>query len=105
MRRSAGDLEPNPGPQPHPAMGTIHFGYTDINSAITKSALIHNLISSFSLDILALSETRFLHNMPNAIRIILLLLGFPSVIVHRQPYAKHSSESGLAIVHRSHIVV
>lgn len=76
---TAGDIEPNPDLQPHPATGTIRSGYININSAVTKSALIHDLISSFSLDILALSETRFLHNTPLPSEMILLLLGFPSV--------------------------
>jgi hypothetical protein len=48
---TAGDIELNTGPQLHPATGTIRFGYININSAITKSSLIHDLISSFSLDI------------------------------------------------------
>jgi hypothetical protein len=76
-----------------------------IYSAITISALIHDHISSFSLDILALLETRFLHNTPNTIRNDIAPAGFSVCHVHRQPSAKHSLGDRLAIVHRLHNVV
>jgi len=96
---SAGDIELNPGPQ------SLQFGYININSAIKKSALLHDLISNHSIDILALSETRFTHTTPNAIKDDISPAGFSVHHVHRTPTANHPSGGGLALIHRSDIII
>ena len=52
MLQLCGDVECNPGPS-SPAASNIRFRY------INKSVLIHEFVSDHSLDVLALSETRY----------------------------------------------
>ena len=47
----ANDVEPNPGPS------GLRFGSLNVQSAVRKAALIHDLIADRNLDVLALSET------------------------------------------------
>jgi hypothetical protein len=98
------DIELNPGPN-IATQSTVRFGYINICSAINKSALIHNVIQDFSLDILALSETRFRADTPNAIKNDIAPAEFSVKHVFRQPTSCHPTGGGLAFVHRSDIVV
>ena len=61
-----GDVECNPGP-PSPSSSNLRFGYINICSAIHKCALIHDFIHDHSLDVMAISETRYRADMPNSI--------------------------------------
>ena len=53
----SGDVECNPGPSCQPT--SLRFGYINICSAVHKTALIHDILTDHSLDVLAISETRF----------------------------------------------
>ena len=61
----SGDVECNPGPSCQPT--SLRFGYINICSAVHKTALIHDILTDHSLDVLAISETRFQSDMPNSI--------------------------------------
>lgn len=56
-----GGIHPNPGPTSTPTLTPINtlvnFGSLNVRSAISKAALIHSLISDYSLQLLALNET------------------------------------------------
>lgn len=97
---TAGDIELNPGPTDN-----IRFGCLNICSALKKAASIHNLIADFSLDILALSETRIQQNTHKAIKNDIAPEGFAVCHVHRKIGAKHAAGGGLAIIHRDSITV
>jgi len=101
---SAGDIELNPGPQVS-RTANINFGYININSATHKSAQIHDILSNFQLDILALSETRFQSSTHNAIKNDIAPAGYLVHHTPRHPNAIHPSGGGLAFVHRDDIVV
>ena len=101
---SAGDIETNPGPTAN-STSSIRFGYININSAVNKAALIHDTISSFSVDLLALSETRISHSTPNAIKSDIAPAGFSVMHVHRNPAAIHPSGGGLALICRNEITI
>jgi hypothetical protein len=101
---SAGDIELNPGPQVS-RTADINFGYININSAAHKSAQIHDILSNFELDILALSETRFLSSTHNAIKNDIAPAGYLVHHTPRHPNAIHPSGGGLAFLHRDDIVV
>lgn len=101
---AAGDIELNPGPQVS-RNTDINFGYININSAAHKSAQIHDILSNFQLDILALSETRFLSSTHNAIKTDIAPAGYLVHHTPRHPNAIHPSGGGLALLHRDDIVV
>lgn len=52
----AGDVQINPGP--------LHVGSLNCRSAVSKTALIHDLICDYRLDVLLLSETWFTTDTP-----------------------------------------
>jgi len=100
---TAGDVESNPGPQQRST--SIRFGYINICSAVKKAALIHDLIAGHSLDLLALSETRFNHTTPNAICNDIAPDGFCVTHTYRLPTALHPAGGGLAIIHRKELII
>jgi len=69
-------------------------------SARNKVAAMHELIAEFSLDFLALSETRLEADMHAAIKNDIAPDGYDVTQVHRPATANHSSGGGLALVYR-----
>ena len=59
---ASGDVDPNPGPS-H-AVRMLHVGTYNICSAPGKFGSIHDILSEFDLDILALCETCIKHDDP-----------------------------------------
>ena len=96
-----GDVEFNPGPSS--PSSNLRFGYINICSAIHKAALIHEIISDHSLDVVALSETRFQSNMPNSILSDIAPDGFSVHHSFRSPTANHPAGGGLAFIHKNGI--
>ena len=82
MLQLCGDVECNPGPS-SPA-SNIRFRYINIH----KTALIYEIVSDHSLDVLALSETRYV-DMPNTYWVIWCFSsdGFPFILnsAHQRP--------------------
>jgi len=79
--------------------------YYNINSAIHKAALIQDLMSDHSLDVIALSETRYQRDNPNSILSEVAPNGFTVQHVFRSPTANHPAGGGLAFVHRNNVVI
>ena len=63
----SGDVEVNPGPATTEL--NINFGLININSVRCKAPLVHDLISDYHLDMLALTETRLQSDMPAAVKL------------------------------------
>ena len=94
----------NPGPpiRHH----TLNFGYLNINSA--KKISRHSFTTSstyFSTDIVALSETRFHEDTPDAVKNDLTAAGYCVTHVHRQAIANHPSGGGLAVAFCNDVAV
>jgi len=103
---AAGDIELNPGPDGGVLPNNIlKFGCLNVNSARNKCASIHDLISDFNLDILALSETKLQHDLPDTIKNDIAPEGYDVLHVHRQPTASHPGGGGLAVVFRDSLLV
>jgi len=86
-----GDVEVNPGPSPAAAVSatshttdTLRLGVLDVRSATNKIALIHDIIGSYSLDLLVLTETWFSDQMPRSIADDVAPVGFSTVHCCRQ---------------------
>jgi len=99
----AGDVHLNPGPVSQSII--LNFGYINICSARNKIASIHDLITDFSLDILALSETGLQADMPAAIKDDIAPVGYDVEHVHRPATANRPSGGGLALVLRDNLTV
>ena len=99
-----GDVECNPGP-PSPSSSNLRFGYINICSAIHKCALIHDFIHDHSLDVMAISETRYRADTPNSILIEVAPDGFSVDHSFLSPTANHPAGGGMALVHRSNVVI
>ena len=56
-----GGIQPNPGPQ------DCVIGLLNWRSSVNKGAIIHDIIASINLSILAISETWILHDDRNAV--------------------------------------
>jgi len=85
-----GDVEVNAGPSPAAAVSashttdTLRLGVLDVRSATNKIALIHDIIGSYSLDLLVLTETWFSDQMPRSIADDVAPAGFSAVHCCRQ---------------------
>ena len=99
----SGDVQLNPGPPE--ALRSLTVGTLNICSAINKTASIHDTIADFSIDLLALSETRIQHDHHPAIKDSVAPHGFNVLHVHRQPSAAHPTGGGLCLIYRDTLVV
>ena len=99
----SGDVECNPGPSCQSS--SIRFGYINICSAVHKTALIHDIWTDHSLDVLAISETRFQSDMPNSILDDVAPEGFSVEHSFCSRTANHPAGGGLALIHRNNITV
>ena len=99
-----GDVECNPGPT-SPSSNVLRFVCKNICSAIHKAALIQDLMSDHSLDVIALSETRYQRDIPNSILSEVAPDGFSVQHVFRSPTANHPAGGGLSFVHRNNVVI
>ena len=99
-------VESNPGPAAgesktkSPNIGLLNFGHINICSARDKVAAMHDLIAEFSLDFLALSETRLQADKHAAIKNDVAPDGYDVTHVHRPATANHPSGGGLTLVYR-----
>ena len=101
---SCGDVEPNPGPG-HLNSTSINIGSLNICAAAHKTGSIHDIISDFHLDVLALCETRIKSDDPPAVKEGLAPDDFCVLHEHRDPSRAHPSGGGLALVHRNFVIV
>ena len=90
-------VEPNPGPN-------LNFGLLNVRSAVNKGPLIQDIINSNNLDMLALTETWFSENDPDAVILDLLPSEYNVLHAHR-PSATVARGGGLALVFRSMLSV
>lgn len=95
----AGDVQLNPGPAP------LRFGLLNINSLRNKAAIVHDLISDYSIDCLALNETRMQADMPSAIRDDAAPPGYVIQHVYRSQTADRPLGGGLALISRNHVII
>jgi len=114
---AAGDIELNPGPSRQvrqhtrnsPAankLNNVVFGCYNVRSANNKSALIHDIINDFHLDVLALTETWITSDAPPAIKRDVAPAGFHVLHVHRHIVADGKKcGGGLAVIYRNNIKV
>jgi len=61
-----GGIETNPGP-PNGSCNGLRLGFINIRSAVNKSSIIQDIISSSRLDVLSICETWYNSDMPPAI--------------------------------------
>jgi len=101
-------VESNPGPAvgvSKPKIKSLNFGLLNINSALHKAANIHDIIDEYSLDCLALTETRLQADLPSAIKDDIAPGGFSVRHVHRSPSARHPLGGGVALISRDSLTV
>jgi hypothetical protein len=79
----SGDIEANPGP----ATDCFSIGCLNICSAANKTGCIHDIISDFRLDILAVCETRIRQDDPPAMKNSIAPEGYLAQHVHRDSTA------------------
>ena len=96
-----------PGPstaRPHPPQ--ITFGCYNARSAVSKAALLHDLISDRHIDLLALTETWVTSHTPRAVYADLAPPGYAVLNVPREIRRGGPQQGGgLAVVFRDSIVV
>lgn len=85
-----GGVEPNPGP------AGLRLGLVNARSAVTKAALIHDIISHHHLDILAVTETWMRADLPPAIVDDIAPPDY--AVIHR--YRPCGQGGGVAVVYR-----
>ena len=89
--RPCGGIEVNPGPcVPSINTDSIRFGSLNIRSAVHKVTLLHDTISDFRLDVLALQETWITADTPLAIKANIAPDGFSAIHVHRPTMEKRT---------------
>ena len=86
-----GYIEPNPGP--------IQFGFLNVQSAVRKAALVHDLISSFGLDMFALSETWIVGEDSDAVKQDIAPGGYLVLNTHRSGATASTRGGGLALIY------
>ena len=87
---------------------SINVGCLNCRSAGTKAAVIHDIISDYRLDFLALSETWFTSNTPDAVMNDISPTDYAALHVPRSLSADRDGPSrggGVSIVHRESVVV
>jgi hypothetical protein len=96
-------IESNPGP----AVVKLNLGLINARSIVNKAALIHDLISDFKIDILAVTETWVYENSPNVHKQEAAPEGFSIVHAHRAPRIGTATAhgGGVALIHRDTIQV
>jgi len=82
----AGDVQINPGP--------LHVGSLNCRSAVSKTALIHDLICDYRLDVLLLSETWFTTDTPQSMLLDVAPPGYAALHVVRQTGAGRPTRGG-----------
>ena len=101
----AGDVELNPGPAASQHPSTLNLGCLNICSARNKVAAVHDLIADFSMDCLALCETRLQEDLYPAIKNDVAPSGYDVLHVHRPATVSRPSGGGLAFIYRDNLVV
>lgn len=93
-----GGVESNPGPSGNTGRsgGSLRLGFLNVRSASNKSAVIHDLIESERLDVLALCETWFQQTTPVAIKNDIAPPGFS--VAHRYRACKKTKGRGIGSV-------
>jgi len=87
------------------AVRTLHVGTYNICSAPGKIGSIHNILSEFDLDILALCETCIKHDDPPAVMRDIVPDGYSVIHVHRSPLSNWPAGGGLAVVFHDSLAV
>ena len=92
-------VESNPGPE----RSMLSCGLLNVRSAVKKSALIHDLIDSNSLDMLITTETWITSDSPAAVKNDIAPNGYKVLHAHRK--GKKVRGGGIAVIYRSHLKV
>ena len=90
-------IESNPGP--------IQFGFLNVQSAVRKAALVHDLISSYGLDMFALSETWIVDEDSDAVKRDIAPAGYSVLNTHRPGATASTRGGGLALIYRDNIKI
>ena len=96
-------IESNPGP----AILKSNLGLINAHSIVNKTALIHDLINDFKLDMLAVTETWVYEHSPDVHKHEAAPEGFNIVHAHRTPKIGTATAhgGGVALIHRDTIRV
>jgi len=97
-------IESNPGPGTG-RQSSLAFGSLNARSAVKKSALIRDLVESHNLDILAVCETWFNSDDPNAIKLDMAPPGYLTKNLNNTIPGRVGRCGGLALIHRDNLVV
>jgi len=97
---AAGDVEPNPGPHQ-----SLHIGSYNICTVQNKTGSLHDILSDFNLDTLALCEPRIKPGDPPAIKHGFDLDGYRVLHVHKNAFSSRSAGGGLAVVYRNSLTI
>jgi hypothetical protein len=75
------DVELNPGPS---TVESLRFACVSTQSAVQKTAIVHNIINELELDCLAMTETWIKQSHPDTIKRDPAPSGYTVIHVHRQ---------------------
>ena len=92
-------VESNPGP------GSLKFGCLNIQSAVRKAALIHDIIDENKLDILILNETWIVDEDPPAIKLDVAPPGYCVYNTTRPNATRQNRGGGLACISKKNIQI
>lgn len=95
----SGDVESNPGPIYR--TNSIEFAALNTNSARNKASLLHDLITDYNLDFLAVTETRLRDDDPSAIKDDIAPEGYSVRHFLRLSTDKRPLGGGVSLIHRS----
>ena len=99
---TSGDIQINPGPN----STVLTFGNFNIRSAVHKAAIIHDIINSYGIDLLAVSEIWIDSGVSPAIKYDMAPQGYNCIHVHRRSEPDGTRRGvGLAMVFSDNIFV
>ena len=100
-------VERNPGPARTIRLQQLSLGLINAQSIVNKAALIHDLITDNSLDLLAITETWVYDDSPDVHKHEAAPSGYSITHAHRQPMpgCDKVRGGGIALIHRENIQI
>jgi hypothetical protein len=100
-------VEQNPGPIQRVQLPQLSVGLINAQSVVNKTALIHDLITDNSLDLLAITETWVYSDSPDVHKHEAAPMGYGIVHAHRQPRPGSTAArgGGIALIHHENICI
>ena len=88
-------VERNPGPGPH----AFNLGCININSVVQKGPLVIDLLDNYSLDAVAVCETKLAHDDPAAIKRDCVPNGYDVMHLPRPSASRRTRGGGLCFIY------